>query len=702
MKKRVFKWMLMAAVVLGLSWNVTACKDDDDEKNSENEELKAQDPYAKNGDVASALFRVVGPLAELDSLPDNWKSVNFEPTKGKVLDASKPLVRSLAVANLAEAVSLFRTLTGQNIPDDATSAQWSKDGVGSLTFTATNSSAETAVIDVNIKQMPKLTQLRLVPASALGENGSFTGNPYYHIGDVVKDGDGRHWICVRSAYSPAGKEDTHWVTMQILTSDSKSTKFKSNVRTINAKAGKNGLHKIQQKLGNSEDTKHLKYFAQLMYLLNNPSEYANNYARGEIMEYGLGDLGVAAHKNTYVERLAKYWNNNNIWDEVLPATIDGGKKTKGSVTKDYFKSTEGFIMLYYGHDFSALGMGSDCTIYTCQMSGKCLSTQTEGKKTWTYNSTENTKFDCTDFALKGEADPEHTNAGYTGKAIVVVQASGKQLNGGTNPGPTNRISKCTDVLVGTAKGFDKETPGNNNDEPKVGYIVNDKGDVYANYEDARTTSDYQALAMIVYIGNGKQDAESRVDESSTRRYLAVTLESAIDGRIGSFSWGPITNLCGTAYDQDKDYTQFIGTKNGLAFTETLCGDSHNHPAAIQARDFLKNLYIFDYTIKGHNNFAPSNFFLPAAGQWVLAFKGMGVWDFSGNGTKAIETIKALYDKAGVPENKRIPMDGTGIWISTENSAEYGYILKIDAQNGIRFVKEKKDMKHVVYPFILFG
>lgn len=53
MRKRVFKWMLMAAVVLGLGLNVTACKDDDDEKNSENEELKAQDPYAKNGDWIS-------------------------------------------------------------------------------------------------------------------------------------------------------------------------------------------------------------------------------------------------------------------------------------------------------------------------------------------------------------------------------------------------------------------------------------------------------------------------------------------------------------------------------------------------------------------------------------------------------------------------------------------------------------------------
>ena len=150
---------------------ITACSDDDDdEKKGGNEELKADDPYEKNGEVASALFRVVGNLCGLDSLSDNWKSATYEPTKGKVLDASQPLVRSIAVANLAEAVSVFRSLTGENIADNATSASWSKDGVGSLKFTATNSSAETAVIDVNIKQMPKLVHRRpLLPHRRRGE-----------------------------------------------------------------------------------------------------------------------------------------------------------------------------------------------------------------------------------------------------------------------------------------------------------------------------------------------------------------------------------------------------------------------------------------------------------------------------------------------------------------------------------------------------
>ena len=706
MMKKLFNYMLMATLVVSLGTTITACSDDDDDKKGGNEELKADDPYEKNGEVAYALYRVVGTLCELDSLPDNWKTATYEPTKGKILDASQPLVRSVTVADLSEAVSMFRTLTGENLADNATTATWSKDGVGSLKFTATNSSAETAVIDVNIKQMPKLSQLRLVPASAMGENGSFTGDPYYHIGDVVKDGDGRHWICVRSAYSPAGKEDTHWVTMQLLAADSKSTGFKTNVRLIKAKTGKNGQHKIQQKLGNSEETKHLKYFAQLMYTLNNPDKYASRNAKGDIMEDGLGDLGVKAHNDDYVKNLAKYWNDHNIWDLVLPGVIDKGQFVKGQVKKSYFDySIDGITMLYYGHNFSMLGMGSDCTIYTCQQSGDFNSTQTLGEKTWTYNANENTKFDCTDFALYGEAKAENTNAGYTGRAIVVVQASGKQLNGGTNPGPTNKIGKCTDVLVGHKEKLDQveEVITNTNDNPQVGHIISDNGNVFATYSAAKKDSKYVPVAMIVYNNHGKMN---ELDESTGKSVLAISLYYANPGSETLLTWGPTNAVCGTVIDQDKDYTKFISTSTGISITKKLCNDSHEHPAAESSRDVLKD-YLIDDEPGGHFQFMPSQFFLPTPGQWVWAFKGMNVWDYSAQGAKLIKAINDLYDKAGVPEENRITYDITlkgkcRFWTSIEASEEYAYAVEIDESNGVRFVKVKKSEKLRVFPFILYG
>ncbi len=690
--KKLFNWMLMAALVVSFGTTITACSDDDDdEKKGGNEELKADDPYEKNGEVASALFRVVGNLCGLDSLSDNWKSATYEPTKGKVLDASQPLVRSIAVANLAEAVSVFRSLTGENIADNATTATWSKDGVGSLKFTATNSSAETAVIDVNIKQMPKLSQLRLVPASAMGENGSFTGDPYYHIGDVVKDGDGRHWICVRSAYSPASKEDTHWVSMQILTADSKSTKFKTNVRTINAKTGKNGLHKIQQKLGNSEDTKHLKYFAQLMYILNNPKQYSNNNSKGMVMEDGLGDLSVQAHKNVYVENLAKYWKDNNIWDLVLPGTIENGKLTKGKVTKAYFNDVnDGITMLYYGHDFSMMGMGNDCTIYTCQQSGTCLSTQTLGKKTWTYNADENTKFDCTEFALNGQAGT-NTNAGYTGKAILIVQASGKQLNGGSDPGPTKTIGKCTDVLVGKDKNFNTEqqqedpqdpqpnvTPALS--KPQLGALVSKNG-VF--YKDLLSYEYYEGknnkpIGIVVYMGDNK-----RVEKGKNFNGLIMTMDNVYhalyknDAYAYASSDDACTSYCSTATAKFGNLALVL---DGIATTDRLananCTAGHTHNAAKYAKDFNAKLYI-ENNLDG-NKF--SSTFLPSAGQWILAMQGMGAtWNKNDGQFSKSVSVYNFFNNSGVKE-----YCPKGKYLSaTEKSFNltYGMLFATDGSDG---------------------
>ena len=706
--KKLFNWMLMAALVVSFGTTITACSDDDDdEKKGGNEELKADDPYEKNGEVASALFRVVGNLCGVDSLPDNWKSATYEPTKGKVLDASQPLVRSIAVASLSEAVSVFRSLTGENLADNATSASWNRDGIGSLKFTATNSSSETAVIDVNIKQMPKLSQLRLVPASAMGENGSFTGDPYYHIGDVVKDADGRHWICVRSAYSFAGKEETHWVSMQILTADSKSTKFKTNVRTINAKANKNGLHKIQQKLGNSEDTKHLKYFAQLMYILNNPSEYSNHYAKGAVLENGLGDLSVLAHDKIYVENLAKYWKDNNIWDLVLPGTIENGKLTKGKVTKAYFNNTnDGFTMLYYGHDFSALGMGSDCTIYTCQQSGTCLSTQTLGKKTWTYNASADTKYDCTEFALNGQAGA-NTNAGYTDKAILVVQASGKQLNGGSDPGPTKKIAKCTDVLVGNDKNFKTQQQQPDDPQPDVspalakpqlGALVDKNGKFWKDlksYENEYGSAvANEPIGIVVYMGGNK-----RVEKGKNYNGLIMAYRDSYhnivnqdyyeyasddDGRI---------SYCSTATSK---YTMLSRVLDGLANTERLvnanCKAGHQHDAAKYALNYQQARYVH-----WGNDF--SGFFLPSAGQWILAMEGMGATWSNNNGefTKHV-SLADFFDKAGA---KKYCPKGDYV-TSTENSFNmiYGMSIALDgSQADMELFTKSENCK--VRPFIAF-
>jgi hypothetical protein len=59
--------------------------------------------------------------------------------------------------------------------------------------------------------MPGLRQLRFVPESVVGEN-SFDGEPYYHVGDLVKDKKGIYWICVRPAGGPLKKDNAYFVS----------------------------------------------------------------------------------------------------------------------------------------------------------------------------------------------------------------------------------------------------------------------------------------------------------------------------------------------------------------------------------------------------------------------------------------------------------------------------------------------------------
>lgn len=432
----------MAAVVLGLSMSVTSCKDDDDDEtevDGQTEEPIDGDPYAKTSQPATDLLGVMSQLADVDSLPDNWRDATFEPTEGQVLDASTPFVRTVAVMDMTEARDLFRAFTGENHDETATTLTWKNDAVGTMTFKALNQHDCVATIDMELKQMPHLSQLRLVPTSALNDN-KLKYDPYYHIGDVVKDRDGRYWICVRAAGGPKNKEKTHWVTMQLLTNDSKATGLKSNVKVF-APTSKHQGYKVPQNLGGDE-TEHLKYFAQLMYLLRNPEEYSYNLGKGQAMASGLGALGYdteadhTAYDQQMVSQMASDWDKLDLWSKVLPA----------GVTKDFFNNSE-VNMFYYGHSNDLIGSG--ITLYVCNQSGPCLSTQSLRKLCWTKNNGGQT-FDITEFANNGR--PTGTNVVTTkdkhqlNNAIVVCMATGKELAGTLfQPDYTDRIETVSEI-----------------------------------------------------------------------------------------------------------------------------------------------------------------------------------------------------------------------------------------------------------------
>ena len=226
------KVLCLLALIFGGSLMLSSCKDN--ENLSDNPNTPDEEMLEKGSERGEALLSILSMAAELDSLPDNWYKNDYtvEPTVGFVKDESTPYVRYVAVSDADEAYTIYKSMVSEDLTGSAKSEQWSMDGIGSLTFNVGNTSDVYATVDVNVNQLPHLTQICFVPASAMGDNSSwFTGDPFYQFGDIVQDKQGSYWICARPANKDAGKSTTHWISFNTLNGNFKEYK-KDNYATL--------------------------------------------------------------------------------------------------------------------------------------------------------------------------------------------------------------------------------------------------------------------------------------------------------------------------------------------------------------------------------------------------------------------------------------------------------------------------------------
>ena len=197
-------------------------------------EMAAVDRFA----AANSVYRALGLLNEL---PDNWEGTVYEPQVGVAVDEANTDVRNVISTGADHAKSYFLSI----VPDLGLEGDsWSHEGVGTLTYRTVNEPNCYAVIDVNLVQMPGLKQLRFVPEEVVGEN-SFSGDPYYSAGDIVKDKKGILWICVRPSGGPLKKDNAYFVSFD--KSLIKTVKQKQDIYQL--KDGKISKEKINGKSG---------------------------------------------------------------------------------------------------------------------------------------------------------------------------------------------------------------------------------------------------------------------------------------------------------------------------------------------------------------------------------------------------------------------------------------------------------------------
>ena len=188
--KKNFYFLLMAALVCGLSLSVTSCKSDDDDSDNNGDGIEGLSTL--ENDQLADLIAAWTDTSRDDLNGTEWLNNQYEPTVGLALDETDPGIRSVVASTVEEADSIAASMLGTLGIDYEKPAgfTYSNSQVGTVEYVHGEGNT-LGSISVNIRQIPVLREIRLV--KDLGENAS--GKPYYKCGDIVKYKN-RFYVCV--------------------------------------------------------------------------------------------------------------------------------------------------------------------------------------------------------------------------------------------------------------------------------------------------------------------------------------------------------------------------------------------------------------------------------------------------------------------------------------------------------------------------
>ena len=240
---KYFYYVLSAIFVMGLGMGIASCSDDD--KNS----------------------TLITQLTDERKAPEDWEAKTFEPTIGSAVEGD-PYTRVVATNTMESAAASFAELA-DNPPgfnETTIGFNYSIEGMGTLSYQRGSENGQyLAQVTVDLKQVPHLKKILYQTPEQSGNNSSFSGTAYYRFGDVVMDGEGYYWICVRPAFGKEGKQDSHWLCLSRTLPDKNLAPYKTSTGNQNY---------LPTGLGSS--TKHMQNGAEMFYAMMHPDDWHNN------------------------------------------------------------------------------------------------------------------------------------------------------------------------------------------------------------------------------------------------------------------------------------------------------------------------------------------------------------------------------------------------------------------------------------------
>ena len=334
--------MLMAAVVLGLSWGVTSCKDDDDDKS----EQRNEDADPLDTDEAQVAWRWLSALTSAQTLESNWTTKSYEPTVG-VASENNENTRIVVVANIGEAKAKFADLADVNVSRLGNEYTVSQAGVGKMTWTPSKEGAQNlAEVAVDTKLIPHLQKIVYCTQDQVGVNGwlstNVEGTAYYRFGDVIKSKTtGQYWVCVRPSFEQHDKGDSHW--MCIFNDKVDNGIPEANLYKKYNKVAKYNNRTIILPTKLKYKREHLNNLTNLVFALLDPSKYAKKVGTAN-KENGLGGFDYKYHGEKFLTNVAMFWDlqsdkGKNIWEILFNCSHEDMK---------YMKN---MILLYQGYQW---------------------------------------------------------------------------------------------------------------------------------------------------------------------------------------------------------------------------------------------------------------------------------------------------------------------------------------------------------------
>lgn len=442
MKKTMFRYSLMAALVCGLSMSFVACSDDDDDNNSSSEVL-ADEPT----DEAVKAWSWVSVLTDESTQPTDWQNKSYTATIGEQ-SSNNPTARLIYVSDLNDAKTSFASIAGCKPEELSGKKTVSAGSYGSMTWNISAKGAQNiATVDVNCPLLKSLSQIIYCTEDQASDNASaITGNCYYRLGDVVEDEDGFYWVCVQPSFLGKKNKDSYWVN--VFNADPETGKGENTGKTPGIPT-KNIYSKYNKKYNDNTillptglkmDRKQNYNFCNLIWALQRPDSYLD-YANIEAI--GLAGLPSKYHRETFLRMLQENWKDYHIYQKVFNLDEQEMESIKelnffyygyhwkvGSTAGVWIYNSKGYQRNYTGC------LDDDDTLFEMKMMGY-------GFDVRRYASDPNQDAKCAAHNTNGmpPAKQFELGAGYW----VLRVATGKQLD--KNYDPYQKMAAVYDVYV---------------------------------------------------------------------------------------------------------------------------------------------------------------------------------------------------------------------------------------------------------------